>query len=224
MQIYFVDPNAPDVEVSEALYRRRALKGETPNGLRQSLEGVKLTAEVAAAVGFLCVELADPPSYDSASQKAVRTGRVPVSGNTFAQGWEVVPLTSEELDARTEQLALKLSQAKLSKKADITQARINADLSYFEFGGKRIAVDDASMRQIGVTCNCLAETGEFPAQWPGGWKAIDNSYVAIADRATWAEFIRAMGAQGGANFAKQQTLKAQVDVCTNLSQIAAINW
>lgn len=224
MQIYFVDPNAPDVEVSEALYRRRALKGETPNGLRQSLEGVTLTAEVAAAVGFICVELADPPSFDSASQKAVRTGRVPVSGNTFSQGWEVVPLTSEELDARTEQLALKLSQAKLSKKADITQARINADLSYFEFGGKRIAVDDASMRQISGTTASVTLLGEFPQPWPGGWRAMDNTMVTITTVDDWKDFIRAMAAQGGANFLRQLTLKAQVDACTNLSQIAAINW
>lgn len=224
MQIYFIDPADPETEVSEALYRRKAHKGETPAGKRQSLEGVTITAEVAADVGYIYVELADPPSLDSASQKAVKTGRVPVEGNTFRQGWEVVPLTDVELDARTAELALKLAQAKASKRADLTLAREEADRTYFEFDGKRIKVDPASMVQITGITGHVALTDEYPQGWPGVWKAMDNSYVQLTTKAHWVAFIRAMANRGTANFIKQETLKAQVDACTRLSQVAAINW
>jgi hypothetical protein len=212
---YFLDRTTGE-ELSEALFRR-------VNRKRASFGDV-LDAEVAASLGYDFVELADPPSYDSSSHKIVKAGRTPVSGNTFAQGWDIVPLSSEELDARTEELAQRLAQAKASKRADITQAAIRADLDSFEFGGKRIAVDDASMRRIAAVSMTVALLGEFPEGWPGRWRAMDNTAVEIPDVDTWKAFIRAMAKQGAANFARQMDIKSQVEASTSLSQVEQINW
>mgnify|MGYP006915277066 CR=1 FL=1 len=63
----------------------------------------------------------------------------------------------------------------------------------------------------------------LPTGWPGGWKAIDNTYVTIDTIEKWNSFYDTMYATGMANFAKAQQLKAQLDVAT-LETIDSINW
>jgi len=66
----------------------------------------------------------------------------------------------------------------------------------------------------------------MPPGWAsvGGWKAVDNTYVVIPDIAAWKAFYLSMFAAGNANFAKAQTLKAQLAAATTVEQINAIVW
>jgi hypothetical protein len=117
-----------------------------------------------------------------------------------------------------------LAQLKAAKNAEINAARLAANLSTFTHAGKAIACDQLSRSDIDGTNGFVALYGSMPPGWPGGWKAVDNTYVAIADVAAWKAFYSSMFAAGNANFAKAQTLKAQLDAATTAAQVAAIVW
>lgn len=215
MDHFFIDRMTGE-ELTEALFRRA-------NRKRASFGDV-LDAEVADMLGYDYLVVQDAPTYDSSTHKLVPRAREAAGAAAWTRGWEVVPLTAPELDARQQEYAVRLAQAKASRKADLNVWRVQADASYFEFAGKRIAVDDAAMRQILGTSATVALVGSFPEGWPGGWKAMDNSYVPIPDVDTWKELIREMGKQGATNFARQQQLKALVDEAVTLSEVEAITW
>lgn len=111
-----------------------------------------------------------------------------------------------------------------AKKLEINKCRELANSTYFEFQEKRIACDALSWKDI-LSANCLiALTGTLPQGWPGGWKTIDNSYVAIPDVATWTQFIGAMVSRGTAHFNHSQQLKSLLAAAETPEQIAAIKW
>lgn len=215
MKHYFVD-RGTGAELSEIEFRRA-------NRKRASFGDV-LDAEVADMLGYDYLTVLDPPAHDSSTHKLIPKARVQTGENEWTRGWEIVPLTGAELDERQQVYAAKIAQAKASRKADINVWRVQADMSYFEFDGRQIAVDEASMRRILGTSAMVALLGTFPEGWPGAWKAMDNSYVSIPDVATWNALVAAMSAQGAANFAKQQQLKALVDEAVTLSEVDAITW
>jgi hypothetical protein len=64
----------------------------------------------------------------------------------------------------------------------------------------------------------------LPAGWVGGWKSVDNSILIISTVAEWNAFYDSMIAQGQANFAKSESLKAQLASATTAEQVAAIVW
>ena len=106
----------------------------------------------------------------------------------------------------------------------INQWRAAANQSEFTYQGKQIAVDRLSRSDIDGVNGEVSLTGALPANFPGGWKTKDNTYVAIPDVATWVLFYKAMTAQGSANFLHSQTLKAQVAAATTIAEIEAITW
>jgi hypothetical protein len=122
------------------------------------------------------------------------------------------------VDSRT------LPELKVAKNAELNAARLLANRSGFEFASKLIASDELSRSDIDAVQAIVARTGAMPAGWPGGWKAVDNSYLPITDLATWDAFYAAMYQTGLANFARAQNLKAQVEAATTPEEVAAIRW
>lgn len=117
-----------------------------------------------------------------------------------------------------------LAELKADKNAEINAARLAANFSTFTHAGKTIACDQLSRSDIDGTNGFVALYGALPPGWPGGWKAVDNSYVPIATVNDWKAFYSSMFAAGNANFAKAQALKAQLDAATTAEQVAAIAW
>lgn len=117
-----------------------------------------------------------------------------------------------------------LEQAKFAKNLEINKSRAEANSSTFTFGGKQIAADDLSMKDIQSVNGDVQNYGSFAAGWPGVWKAVDNTYVLIQDVTTWHQFYRAMVQQGTVNFIYSQQLKGHLAAATTLAQVDAINW
>lgn len=123
-----------------------------------------------------------------------------------------------------EPVPLSLDEAKATKREEINAARLRANQSNFTYQGKLIACDPLSRSDIDGVTSEVALTGNLPADFPGGWKAKDNSYVSIPNVAAWRSFVQAMVAQGTANFVHAQALKAAVDAATTLAEIDAVVW
>lgn len=117
-----------------------------------------------------------------------------------------------------------LSERKADKNAEINAARLAANRSTFTHAGKAIACDELSRGDIEGTSGFVTLYGGMPPGWPGGWKAVDNTYVAIPDVTAWKAFYASMYAAGIANFTKAQTLKAQLAAATTPKQVASIVW
>jgi hypothetical protein len=121
-------------------------------------------------------------------------------------------------------VALSLDSVKDRKRTQINQARLSANRTNFVFGGKTIACDELSRSDIDATNGIVAVSGQLPDGWVGGWKAVDNTYVAIPDVATWIQFYSAMVAKGLSNFTKAQTLKGMVNAASTAEEVDAIDW
>ena len=136
---------------------------------------------------------------------------------------KVIDFTGSMVVAKNAPVAT-LAELKEKKKAEITEARAKASQGDFTYEGKLISCDALSRSDIDGTNGYVVSHNEFPGGWPGAWKAVDNSYIALTSVEDWKSFYSAMVTQGVANFIKSQTLKAQVDACTTKAQVSAINW
>lgn len=121
-------------------------------------------------------------------------------------------------------LAPSLANLKTAKAAAINQARLTANFTTFQHEGKTFACDALSRSDIDGTNGTMTLTGGFPPGWPGGWKAVDNTYIQITTRLQWEAFYLAMCAQGATNFGHAQGLKATLAAATTAEQVAAITW
>ena len=117
-----------------------------------------------------------------------------------------------------------IDSAKAARSLLVNSWRAKANQSYFTYLGKQIACDSLSRSDIDAVSSEMSLTDGFPAGWPGGWKCMDNTYVAITDKATWIEFLQAMTSQGTANFLHAQDLKAQIAAAITISEVEAIVW
>ena len=120
--------------------------------------------------------------------------------------------------------AAALESLRVTKNAEINAARLAANFGTFTYSGKLFACDQLSRSDIDGTNGYVALNNELPAGWPGGWKAVDNTYIAITSVDEWKAFYGAMFAAGNANFAHSQTLKAQLASATTRQQIEAVKW
>lgn len=117
-----------------------------------------------------------------------------------------------------------LDALKAEKNAEINAARLAANFSTFAHGGKQFACDQLSRSDIDGTNGFVSLYGTLPPGWPGGWKAIDNSYAPIATVTDWKAFYASMFAAGNANFAHAQALKALLAAAATADEVAAIHW
>lgn len=111
-----------------------------------------------------------------------------------------------------------------AKNAEINAARAAANTSTFAHGGKTFSCDQLSRSDIDGVNGYVALYGALPPGFPGAWKAVDNTYLPIADVEAWKVFYTAMVAQGAANFAHAQELKALLAASTTPETVAAIVW
>lgn len=113
---------------------------------------------------------------------------------------------------------------KATKNAEINAARLAANFSTFPYAGKTIACDQLSRSDIDGTNGFVSLYGALPPGWPGGWKAVDNTYIPISSVADWKAFYSSMFAAGNANFAKAQDLKGQLEAATTPEEVQSITW
>ena len=157
-----------------------------------------------------------PPAHDPDTQRLEPLAPVKV-GSVWEPRWQVVNRPAQTV-------AEELAAAKEAKNAEINAARLAANTSTFAHAGKVFACDQLSRSDIDGTKGCVTLYGALPPGWPGGWKAVDNTYLPINDVAAWKDFYTSMFAAGAANFAKAQTLKASLDAATTLAQVRGIVW
>lgn len=106
----------------------------------------------------------------------------------------------------------------------ITAWRDAADRDTFEFAGRRFQADPSSQSRITAVAMQRVATGALPVNFPGFWKAEDNSYLPIPDVATWDRFYAAMFATGAANFARSERLKQAAARAKTAAELEAITW
>lgn len=117
-----------------------------------------------------------------------------------------------------------LAPLKTQKNDEINAARLKANFTSFTHAGKVVACDELSRSDIDGTNGYVALNNAMPPGWPGGWKAVDNTYIPISTVADWKAFYLSLFAAGNANFAKAQSLKATLASATTAAQISAIVW
>lgn len=119
-----------------------------------------------------------------------------------------------------------LDELKAGKNAEINAARLVANQTTFEHAGKSIACDKLSRGDIDAVANHISLFGTFPPEFPGGWKAIDNSIIPMPNIDAFKAFYQSMTAQGTANFNHAQALKAQLYAAgtDTLAKVDAITW
>lgn len=122
------------------------------------------------------------------------------------------------------QAAFDLARAKTRKNEEINASRLAANFTTFEHGGKLIACDQLSRSDIDGTNGFVALYGALPPGWPGGWKAVDNTYSPISTVAAWKAFYGSLFAAGNINFFKAQQLKTQLSSASTLEAVAVIVW
>jgi hypothetical protein len=117
-----------------------------------------------------------------------------------------------------------LAHAKEAKNTYINASRLKANQSFFSFAGKQIAADPLSRSDIDAINGEVSNTGSLPAGWPGAWKCMDNTLIAISNVGQWKEMYSAMVNTGTANFGKSQALKAQLAAASTIQQVDLITW
>ncbi len=167
---------------------------------------------------YVLVEVAPEPAHDPDTQR-IELAATPTerTGQAWLRGWVVIELSAAER-------AAKLAAAKAAKNAEIDDARLTANTSTFTHAGKVFACGQLSRSDIDGTNGFVALYGVLPPGWPGGWKAVDGTYLPITDVPAWKSFYTSMFAAGATNFAHSQALKAQVDAATTLAQVRGIAW
>lgn len=169
------------------------------------------------------VQQVDQPAHDPATHKIVRAPAVEAAGKWYQQ-WDVVPLTEQELNDLADASAAALEAARAEKNAAINAARLAANFSTFTHAGKVFACDQLSRSDIDGTNGYVALHGALPAGWPGGWKAVDNTFYPIADVEAWKAFYGSMFAAGNVNFAHAQALKQALAAAQTIQDVEAIQW
>jgi hypothetical protein len=158
------------------------------------------------------------PEYTNL-QVAIRNGVVQDTLGNWVQAWIIV-----DKYKAPEELTQAIASAKVKKNQEINEARLNANFTAFPHQGKDVACDALSRSDIDATNGYISLFGSFSDNWPGGWKAVDNTYIPITTIDEWKAFYKAMNDKGVANFIHSQQLKAMVNAATTLEAIEAITW
>lgn len=142
----------------------------------------------------------------------------------FRQKWDGAAWIKEPIPAPVPDPVPTLEEFKALKNAEINVARLSANRATFAHATKVFACDELSRSDIDGANGMIANLGAMPPGWPGGWKAVDNTYLPITTVAEWKEFYGSMFAAGAANFAHAQALKDVLAAATTPEQVAAIAW
>lgn len=139
----------------------------------------------------------------------------------WERGWDLVALPLDQ-----QQHVLDLEKSRKEQEIDIWRLRANE--SSFPHLGKNFSCDRLARGDIDWVNGHVAVHGTLPPGFPGGWKALDGTYIPIADVAAWNAFYLSIGVAGHIHYARSTELKAQVaaitDPATAVAQLAAIVW
>lgn len=113
-----------------------------------------------------------------------------------------------------------------AKNEQINAWKLDANSSYFEFAGKKIAYKESDRVEIQAINNVVTLTGTMPTwpDWPAAWKTLDNTWVPLPDVPTWTAFNIAIAERGTAHFKRAQELKAELASANTAAEIEAITW
>lgn len=117
-----------------------------------------------------------------------------------------------------------LPATKAAKNADINRWRGEANQSTFPHAGKLISCDPLSRSDIDGVANNISLFGVFPPDFPGAWKATDNTLIPMPDIDAFKAMYAAMTAQGTENFNHSQALKDALAEAATADDVAAIVW
>lgn len=188
--------------------------------IRSAFKNVSFPAAMSEddieSVGLMRIAPTQAPSHDSIYEQVIEATPVKI-GDSWTQQWQVVQLSQSQIDDN-------MAAAKARKNEQINGWRLAANRSTFTHLGKTFACDELSRSDIDGVTSFVTLTGALPPGWPGGWKAVDNTYLAISSVAEWTAFIGSMVSAGNANFGRAQALKAQLAAATTYNQIEAIVW
>lgn len=162
-----------------------------------------------------CVHVFLTKPHDPATQKLTNVDWYVDNGVAF----NVVVENKTQADISAE-----LESLKTAKRNLINTWRLQANRGSFTHMGKQFACDELSRSDIDGVTSQVTLTGSLPVNWPGAWKAIDNTYLPIANVDDWKAFVGAMVQEGTANFIKSQTLKSQLEAATTKEEIESIVW
>ena len=146
---------------------------------------------------------------------AALQGWVPAGDSRIGDMWDGQKFTTPVVD---------LTSLKELKNSEINEARLAANFSTFPYSGKVFACDQLSRSDIDGTNGFVSLYGTLPPAWPGGWKAVDNTYISITTVQDWKDFYSSMFAQGNANFIHAQALKDKLQLATTAKEIQEITW
>jgi len=161
--------------------------------------------------------LPSPPPMAQPNQIPIRNGATQDVNGNWVWAWALQAIPQAQLDAS-------LAAAKTAKNTQINQWREQANGSTFPYGGKHIACDRLSKDDIMGTALHALLFNAFPDDFPGAWKATDNSYLPMPDIATFKAMFSAMTNQGSLNFAYSQQLKTQLANAATLAAVNEIVW
>jgi hypothetical protein len=117
-----------------------------------------------------------------------------------------------------------ISALKVRKSLEINAWRAAANMSTFPHAGKLFACDSLSRSDIDGVANHISLLGTFPQDFPGAWKAVDNTYLPLPDIEAFKAMYSSMTTQGTANFTRSQELKALLEQATTPEEISALMW
>lgn len=157
------------------------------------------------------------PLHDSNLQYCTESAPMLTAKGHYEQSWLIHSLEQGVIEAN-------LLSAKTQKNAEINEARLKANFSTFKHLDKTFACDQLSRSDIDGTNGFVSLYGSLPPGWPGGWKAVDNSYIPITSVNDWKAFYSSMFTQGNANFLHAQSLKTRLEQATTVQEVQAITW
>lgn len=132
------------------------------------------------------------------------------------------PATPEEVAEIEARAVVDIVAERAKLNTAINEWRAHKNFTTFPHAGKVIACDQLSRSDIDATAGHIALFGTFPPDFPGGWRAVDNTYVMMPTIDDFKAMYTSMTAQGTANFNQSQQFKAQMNAAQTSQDIAAV--
>lgn len=140
---------------------------------------------------------------------AISGGKI---GNHIVGG-VIVPPTGAEITA-----------AKIARKEHIYNRKVAANKTNFSHAGKMVLRGDPEKDDLDSTALYIALNNVFHPSFPNQWKATDGTWINIPNIPAFKALYNSMVDQGMTNYAKSETLGAQIDAATTIEAINAIDW
>lgn len=177
--------------------------------------------ERRASLGIAEVTDMPPPAITS-TQKLVPDGFEQDAEDRWVAKWIIVEMTVEEIAERDAAAVAALAIDKAALNLEINAWRAAINFTSFPYAGKLVACDVLSRSDIDVVASYIGLFGTFTPDFPGAWRAIDNSYIMLPTVDAFKAMYTAMAARGTANFNQSQAWKASTAASTTQADLDVI--